>query len=362
MPERTPSELIREALAEDPNWLYGQMLPVAKNKTSGEYSAALPGFLRDYLMGLGDLITPPRPGDNMTPQAVMSILGPGSSEGKSVVIGPGAKTFDAAKAFVNPLFQGDRIPRNAIDDSLARLAPMGELTESAPGSPMPAYLLKDIFDHPELFEAYPDLRELIVGLPQNMKSKAYGYFDPNSDQIILNPKLSDEDSTGILLHEIQHAIQQRENFNKGNNPSNFLPRDFQRVRNTVYDWLQNPNPESSAVHQANIMQAGKDVYKMEKTAQRYYQRIPGEAEARAVQHAYNNGRPMRPTFEEGPNGWFSVDTRIEAPYPELPFPYNYLDLPPTNTAAFDPANRQRYTPSLAILSKMLNDSLAGGSK
>lgn len=78
MPEdrKTFAALAHEALAKDPNWIYGQVLPLAKNKETGEYSAALPGMLRDYLSGWADLITGPAVGENLSPEAVLRALGP----------------------------------------------------------------------------------------------------------------------------------------------------------------------------------------------------------------------------------------------------------------------------------------------
>jgi hypothetical protein len=86
-----------------------------------------------------------------------------------------------------------------------------------------AYLL----DHPALFEAYPDLKWMPVSFSANdigSDATVLGAYNPNFEGIALNPLVAYDDSIGAistLLHETQHAIQQREGFAKGSSASQF---------------------------------------------------------------------------------------------------------------------------------------------
>ena len=75
----------------------------------------------------------------------------------------------------------------------------------------------EILDHPELYRAYPELKDVVV-----FKRKAFldwsesvqGYFSPDGT-ITITPYAKNPFST--LLHEIQHWIQRKEGFGPGGN-------------------------------------------------------------------------------------------------------------------------------------------------
>ena len=46
----------------------------------------------------------------------------------------------------------------------------------------------------------------------------HGYYDPNNDSIALNETLSEKQLSSTLAHELQHAVQRRNNFAPGGNP------------------------------------------------------------------------------------------------------------------------------------------------
>lgn len=82
--------------------------------------------------------------------------------------------------------------------------------------------LNQVLDHPELFEAYPELAEIVVfrkfaetqepGIERNR-----GSFHPRSKVIYINSKLNEKEALSTLLHEVQHAVQSIEGFAKGGN-------------------------------------------------------------------------------------------------------------------------------------------------
>lgn len=82
-------------------------------------------------------------------------------------------------------------------------------------------LLSTLLDHPELFEAYPELRRVTVR-QLDANSPLRGRFVTESSgqkSIHLNAGLSLEGARKTLIHEIQHWIQSEENFFLGSSPS-----------------------------------------------------------------------------------------------------------------------------------------------
>lgn len=76
--------------------------------------------------------------------------------------------------------------------------------------------LAEYINHPKLFEAYPDLKNVTVrfdSLPDGQK----GYFSKRDNTIVLSDSLFGEDAD-VVLHEIQHVIQGMEGFASGTNP------------------------------------------------------------------------------------------------------------------------------------------------
>ena len=76
--------------------------------------------------------------------------------------------------------------------------------------------LAEYINHPKLFEAYPDLKNVTVrfdSLPDGQK----GYFSKRDNTIILSDSLFGEE-TDVVLHELQHVIQNTEGFTGGASP------------------------------------------------------------------------------------------------------------------------------------------------
>lgn len=85
--------------------------------------------------------------------------------------------------------------------------------------------LEKVLDHPALFEAYPHLRDLNVGVEDN--PNFYGSYSPDQKliKLRLTPITTDAKTAGsytpqsTLMHEIQHSIQEHEGFSRGGNPA-----------------------------------------------------------------------------------------------------------------------------------------------
>lgn len=100
---------------------------------------------------------------------------------------------------------------------------------SSSGQPYKATTLSTYFKHPELFEAYPEFKDMPVN--ETFASGVNGYYSPRYEAGTITPKIMDPfiglnlksvptagTQRSTLLHEIQHAIQQKEGFAPGASP------------------------------------------------------------------------------------------------------------------------------------------------
>lgn len=89
------------------------------------------------------------------------------------------------------------------------------------------YRLGHVLDHPELYDAYPWLKNTkIRPMPEDL-ARNLGYRGMVSDRTIYMDRLPTEEFTGTLMHEIQHVIQTHEGFAQGANLKMFLPPELQ---------------------------------------------------------------------------------------------------------------------------------------
>lgn len=77
-----------------------------------------------------------------------------------------------------------------------------------------AYRLSDVMDHPQLFKAYPDIKNVGVIYTTGKKGAK---FSPTKNEIEVGKNSNPKD----IIHEIQHKLQEVENFARGGNPNQF---------------------------------------------------------------------------------------------------------------------------------------------
>ena len=154
--------------------------------------------------------------------------------------------------------------------------------------------LGNTLHHPKLYEAYPDLadRPTHVGrfeteTGQPLPNMAAGY-DPDLDTISLN-SANPINKHSPLLHEIQHAVQNREGFSPGSNMLRFTPEEIAAER------------RSAGWGRATDEQIARDLYR----------NAPGEREAREVQERMRLTPDER--IDKPPH-----DVRKHKPLPKLP--------------------------------------------
>jgi hypothetical protein len=114
--------------------------------------------------------------------------------------------------------------------------------------------LGDYMNHPEFFNAYPEMKNMDVRLqPGGPGSEYWGYYVPRQDNtgfiadpyIVLNSDFlkTPEAQRSTLLHEIQHAVQQKEGFMRGANPKQFQPDTIPDPRVKIYEEAVANDPE-----------------------------------------------------------------------------------------------------------------------
>jgi len=115
--------------------------------------------------------------------------------------------------------------------------------------------LTEVIKHDTLFQAYPELKDINVTILDN---KLKASFNPEHNTIILNkkdyplegacPLENVKELKSILIHELQHVIQEREDFAVGGNPDEFKSQHhvdtekIQKLQEQI-DTLYKDNPE-----------------------------------------------------------------------------------------------------------------------
>ena len=160
--------------------------------------------------------------------------------------------------------------------------------------------LGDVLDHPELYTAMPQLKDIKV-----IADKVYGEkgaYTHGTKTLEMGPSTSATDFMSTLLHETQHGVQFSSEFATGGNPSMFYrdPKGFNRAaaratkeETAAYDAIDEaisgtvtPNQLLAAKNSsrlASILQGAQG------KAYQNYINIAGEKEARATQEMFQSG-------------------------------------------------------------------------
>ena len=99
----------------------------------------------------------------------------------------------------------------------------------------PEITLDEILDFPEIFEAYPQFKNIRVQQVPLMDTLAgtRGAYDPKTKTMYLPISKNKDTVLSTTLHELQHAIQTEEGFYGGSSPTKFLPKDFDKLDKEV---------------------------------------------------------------------------------------------------------------------------------
>jgi hypothetical protein len=116
----------------------------------------------------------------------------------------------------------DRMVRKEIPDVGARLYP-SEFKNflNVPDSFIAKGNLGNLYRHPELFNKYPELKNIDTQInlkPKEISSATGDYRSAGDKKFVTIGTGSIDDANKVLLHEIQHAIQEKEGGARGGSP------------------------------------------------------------------------------------------------------------------------------------------------
>lgn len=159
--------------------------------------------------------------------------------------------------------------------------------------------LEDVLDHEELFRAYPQLRHVRVVFDETPKG-VLGSFSAEGNQITISEELRDAPQD-VLIHEIQHAIQNAEGFAKGSN------RQYWEEKLTNGDEIQSKGFQEARekLIQFQLDEANEEVLalrdRLEKAGElddgfREYDRIWEEAERRGLDKKIDEYYDLRENY------------------------------------------------------------------
>ena len=120
--------------------------------------------------------------------------------------------------------------------------------------------LEELLDFPELYEQYPQLRELKVA---NVEGHGGAFYDPAKDFIGMGTRRDNKTFLSALLHEVQHKVQRIEGFPTGANP--------EAIAIGLADRMETASPEP-------FRNLSKELYRS----------VYGETEPVAVQRRFEN--------------------------------------------------------------------------
>ena len=228
----------------------------------------------------------------------------------------GRKTRESAQEeysqFLKQFNAEERIAENAknIDEARREFERVSNLPVKKDGKDKRVFLLKDV--SPSVVKMYPSLSDVAVEIEINDNYKGLGkgsYESTLGISITLPENVTSKNTKSILLHEIQHAIQDIEGFARGGSPESVLQevqKELDKIKSKASDaerfmeldrklfgddskrtqesrvayneLAEKYNKLFNAVNESERIEAFGDL-----TSNELYKRLAGEVEARNVE-------------------------------------------------------------------------------
>ena len=159
--------------------------------------------------------------------------------------------------------------------------------------------------HGDLGEAYPDVYKIHTRISPEEVGNASGHYsrgnDLQSERVVLGEKPIFDSHKSTMLHELQHAIQQREGFAKGGSPQTVNQSIFRENQAKYFDDLitqleeKLPKPNQQWIDdihdpiEAQIEKIKEQKYNLSNSNVGFdaYRSLAGEVEARTTQSRLN---------------------------------------------------------------------------
>jgi hypothetical protein len=165
-------------------------------------------------------------------------------------------------------------------------------------------LLSDLLTHPD-----PEVTKSLRGVTVRGNPGGFGggEFNPNIREITLKTHKSAKDLQTTLLHEVQHIIQNDFSMPFGGNTEMFFKDKIgvEVAKSKLETLITDPDYISGLSDNAvrDLLGASKTLKLLDEEALSLYKRIPGEAEARAVEDLFTSGDALLPRV---PTSYYDV--------------------------------------------------------
>lgn len=137
--------------------------------------------------------------------------------------------------------------------------------------------LKDVYSHPSLYEAYPQIKNMQVRSANDLRGA--GVYDPSDKSVQLSARPGAYSRKSVLDHEVQHAIQDIEGWEGGTNPSELQSS----VRGSIANQLYLQRKASLEKQLGRKLNPAEDFSVRRESASEGYERSAGEVEAMNTQ-------------------------------------------------------------------------------
>ena len=219
--------------------------------------------------------------------------------------------WDKLKVYRGPF---DKQWRQETQDSVASLkggetfhdAVMNQMKKSGKDKTAEPVTVGDVFEHPELFKEYPELKDIEVRFhPENSKSSGTNALpSEGKGWIQLKGSLNKDEAKDVMLHELQHPIQEAENWAVGGSAVDFQHQDVAKKARDILGWRK--EVESTAERMGMTPANNSDWFRNaeNKLVQEYYDKGIGswlpheEARFQASWPAYNKNTDARTQAEQ----------------------------------------------------------------